>query len=115
MSRVLSFPKKLLFWSYGRSTWQYDVLCVAILALIFLTPRAWWENGELRRPGAHLNAYTAANRLLIPSENLPATPGTGDFERRAREATGRSNVRVKGAQPLRDEAGRVVAYEVDIE
>ncbi len=28
-----------VFWSYERGTWQYDVIVLAILAFIFLTPR----------------------------------------------------------------------------
>jgi hypothetical protein len=30
---------KIVFWSYGRGTLQYDVLCALILAFIFATPR----------------------------------------------------------------------------
>lgn len=28
----------ILFWTYQRGTWQYDVLCAFILVFIFLTP-----------------------------------------------------------------------------
>jgi hypothetical protein len=30
---------KIVFWSYGRGTLQYDILCALILAFIFATPR----------------------------------------------------------------------------
>jgi hypothetical protein len=33
-----------VFWSYERGTWQYDLIVVAILAFIFLTPRAWFQD-----------------------------------------------------------------------
>ena len=38
MKLILITLKKTLFWSYERSSWQYDVLCVLILAFIFFTP-----------------------------------------------------------------------------
>ena len=38
MKIILSTLKKILFWSYERGSWQYDVMCVVILAFIFLVP-----------------------------------------------------------------------------
>ena len=38
MKIILTTLKKTLFWSYERGTWQYDLLCVLILAFIFFTP-----------------------------------------------------------------------------
>jgi len=38
MKIILSTLKKILFWSYDRGSWQYDVMCVLILAFIFLSP-----------------------------------------------------------------------------
>lgn len=38
MKIILSTLKKILFWSYERGSWQYDVMCVLILAFIFLSP-----------------------------------------------------------------------------
>lgn len=33
-----------IFWSYQRGTWQYDIIVIAILAFIFLSPRAWFSD-----------------------------------------------------------------------
>jgi hypothetical protein len=33
-----------IFWSYERGSWQYDVIVGAILAFIFLSPRAWFND-----------------------------------------------------------------------
>jgi hypothetical protein len=33
-----------VFWAYERGTWQYDVLVLAILAFIFLSPRGWFSD-----------------------------------------------------------------------
>jgi hypothetical protein len=36
--------KRAIFWSYERGSWQYDVICVMILAFIFLTPTRWFHD-----------------------------------------------------------------------
>jgi hypothetical protein len=112
----VKFLQKLFFWSYGRSTWQYDVLCVLILAFIFLTPRSWFDNSERKVVETHQNASTTATRLLLVwPENSPATPARQDVERRVQSVTNRADVRVKGVRPVMGADGHVVAYEVDIE
>jgi len=116
MTSVFRIFKSILFWSHGRSTWQYDILCVLILAFVFLTPKGWFDQGELKRRGSHPNGSAAASRLVIWPERMPLTePDTQDIERRARIATGRLNARVKAVREVRDSDGRTVAYEVDIE
>jgi hypothetical protein len=112
---LLGIAKKILFWSYGRTSWQYDVLSALILAFIFLTPLGWFTTGERMTPSSHLNGSKAAKVVLPWSENLPANPSTDELERRARELTGRSDLRVTGASAVRGAGGRTVAYEVDIQ
>jgi hypothetical protein len=46
MNLLLTPLKKILFWSYDRGTWQYDVLCVLILAFIFLSPNYLFRSGK---------------------------------------------------------------------
>ncbi|HKS29730.1 MAG TPA: hypothetical protein VJS44_18035 [Pyrinomonadaceae bacterium] len=105
--------KKLLFWSYGRSTWQYDVLCALILAFIFLTPQSWFPSGELMQGEAHPRPSARAYLLVEPAEK-----GTqidrAELERRVRIATGRPDATVTGWRERPDEQGRIVGYEVDI-
>jgi hypothetical protein len=112
---VASFVKKIVFWTYGRSTWQYDVLCALILAFIFLTPKSWFAS-ELPRPAGHQNV-PAANTLLLTwlAATPAAPPDTQEIERRVRQLVGRSDVRVRAVRPVRDEAGTLIAYQVDIE
>lgn len=104
--------KKVLFWNYGRSTWQYDILCLLILAFIFLTPRSWFESSKLRLAAAH--PTRASTLLVMPGLNEQTEPSRAELERRVREATGRPAV-ITNVRPRRDEAGRVVAFEVDIQ
>jgi hypothetical protein len=43
---VLSTLKKVLFWSYERGSWQYDVMCVLILLFIFAVPNSFLHNAQ---------------------------------------------------------------------
>ena len=112
---MLGIFKKILFWSYGRTSWQYDVLSVLILAFVFLTPPSWFQTGEPKAFSGHQNSVQTAGKRLVSPENLPANPGTADFERHLRAELRRSDVRVKSWRALPDGSGRVAAYEVDIE
>jgi hypothetical protein len=114
MSPVWRTFRKIFLWSYGRSTWQYDVLCALILAFIFLTPKNWFT-GELKATFSHQNGSKAAETLLFWPENRNINPDRQEIERRARIITGRENLRVKAVHEKRDSSGEIVAYEIDIE
>ncbi len=109
--------KKVILWSYGRTTWQYDILCVLILAFVFLTPKGWFERGELACAPAHQNGLGAARKLLIRTTKAASTaqPDAHELERCARKITGEPALRVKGWQELKSTDGRTVAFEVDTE
>jgi hypothetical protein len=36
--------RRSIFWAYERGSWQYDLIVAAILAFIFLSPRAWFND-----------------------------------------------------------------------
>lgn len=40
--------KRIIFWDYRRGTWQYDLMCLLIVAFIFLSPKSWFDNGDKR-------------------------------------------------------------------
>ncbi|MBI2837302.1 MAG: hypothetical protein HYX75_03245 [Acidobacteria bacterium] len=48
---LLRFWFSVLFWSYGRGTWQYDVLCGAIIAFLLLAPTHAFFSGIEKDPG----------------------------------------------------------------
>ncbi len=35
---------RTVFWAYERGTWQYDLMVLAILAFIFLSPHNWFND-----------------------------------------------------------------------
>jgi hypothetical protein len=43
-SRIKLVVTRSIFWAYERGSWQYDVICIAILAFIFLSPRSWFND-----------------------------------------------------------------------
>ncbi len=40
-----------LFWTYERATWQYDLMVIAILAFVWLTPPDWLGDPVATGPG----------------------------------------------------------------
>ncbi len=55
LSRLLALPLVVLwnalFWTYDRATWQYDLMVIAILAFVWLTPPAWLGDPMTAAPG----------------------------------------------------------------
>ena len=39
------------FWTYERATWQYDLMVIAILAFVWLTPPNWLGDPMARDAG----------------------------------------------------------------
>ena len=105
--------KSILLWPYGRSTWQYDVLCVLILAFVFLTPKSWFEYSELGSGGQHPNRF-ASVYLSVGPQAVAREMDRGEIERRMRSMTNRPEAVVTSVREERDASGQIVAYEVDI-
>ena len=40
-----------LFWTFDRATWQYDLMVIAVLAFVWLTPPAWLNDPVASGPG----------------------------------------------------------------
>jgi hypothetical protein len=110
MFRVL---KAMILWGYARNTWQYDVLCALILAFIFLTPKSWFENGELPRLQGH-QTFSATSSILVGAELIKPEMSRNEVENRMRELTGRPDLKVSDVRPRQDAQGKTLAYEVDI-
>ena len=48
LKKLWAALRPTVLWSHRRGSWQYDIICVLILAFIFLTPRAFF--GDQPRP-----------------------------------------------------------------
>lgn len=104
MGFLLNTVRKIVFWTYPRTSWQWDVLCVLILVFIFLTPKSWFENTEFRRH----------RTVVISADVVGAQTDREGIERRAKEVAGRPVGRVTAVRERRDASGKLIAYEVDI-
>jgi hypothetical protein len=120
---------RIVFWSYERGAWQYDIAVVAILIFVLLTPRGWFhDQPQVGMPAApeqvqlvlvsdegHRQQYRVDARVLAPPEQAPAL--ANDLHNALQRAlpdlrSGRFSI--TRIEAVRDEKGTVVAYEVDI-
>jgi len=108
MNFLLTIGKKFGFWTYPRTSWQWDVLCVLILVFIFLTPKSWFENTAYKR------SHGAQTTVVIITDVVANQSDKGEIERLAKQAAGRSDGQVLAVRERRDGSGKLTAYEVDI-
>jgi len=103
MGFISDTAKKIVFWNYSRTSWQWDVLCVLILCFIFLTPKSWFVS----------NPPILTTTVWV--SELVSGQGDAEIEQRARQKLNRPNGQVVGnKRPQSDNSGKVIAYEVDI-
>jgi hypothetical protein len=95
--------KKIAFWNYSRTSWQWDVLCVLILGFIFLTPKSWFAS------------HPPIQTVFVMADDLADRQGdNAEIYRRAMKQIDRTNGQGVAIRPRRGESGKVIAYEVDI-
>ena len=108
MSFILDTAKKAVFWTYPRTSWQWDVLCVLILIFIFLTPKSWFDNSAYQR------THMGQTAIVVSTDVVGTKLDKGEIERRARLQLGRPAAEVNAVRERYDSSGKLIAYEVDI-
>jgi hypothetical protein len=103
MGFISDTAKKIVFWNYPRTSWQWDVLCVLILCFIFLTPKSWFLT--------HPPIQTAD---ILAVDLVDKTGDKGEIGQRAKAQLDRAHGQVVDVRPRTDTSGKVIAYEVDI-
>lgn len=111
---ILRAAKKVFFWSYGRSTVQYDVLCLLILVFIFLTPRSWFSSGETMSGAQQSTNEVRSALIMIAPGNFPESPSIEEIEKKVRLISGNSDLKVKSLNILKGKDGETLGYKVDI-
>ena len=121
LGQILS---KTFFWSYERGTWQYDVAVILILVFVLLTPRTWFrDQPEAAGPAAagqvqllssdgNRQTYRVDARVLTP----PKFALQSDLHTALQQALPElrnGNFSISRIEPLRDEQGMVIAYQVE--
>jgi hypothetical protein len=73
MKSFLTDIKNVLLWSYERGSWQYDLLCLLIVATIFLMPSHYF--GDRDRPPTR----RAVTRAAAQANDMPqSASNTGE-------------------------------------
>lgn len=70
--KIFDVIKNIILWSYERGSWQYDVLCVVILAFIFLTPKEFLDERYSSDPAKNAmqtqRTYVSTNDITIQAK-----------------------------------------------
>jgi hypothetical protein len=119
---------RIFFWSYERGTWQYDVAVLLILVFVLATPVKWFhdqpqvglpanskqvEQVSANRDGTEI--YRVDARVLAPPERTPALQNDlHNALQKARPDLRDGRFSIGKIEPIRDEKGTVIAYEVEI-
>lgn len=95
--------KDIILWKYERASWQWDVLCLLIVAFIFLTPKGWFEKRE--------KLATQTARLIVKADDF--SPDKNVMNRRVKELSGNPNAEVLDLHEEKDAEGETF-FEIDI-
>jgi hypothetical protein len=120
--------KRTFFWSYERGTWQYDVAVVVILIFVLLTPAGWFhDQPTVGVPSTAAVALVAGSeksdrqtyrvdaRVLAPPEQTPALQNElHNALKRALPDLRSGRFSITRIEPVRDEQGTVIAYQVEV-
>lgn len=123
------FFGRVLFWSHDRGTIPYDILVIAIVAFVFLSPRRWFHDqpdvGPLPQQAlvsclqnqsspAELRCHVDV-QLLFPPQRSP------ELQEKAHEVLRLHAAELKGKtfqvvqiEPIVGEDGGVLYYEVSV-
>ena len=107
MTIVLRTLKKILFWSYDRGTWQYDIMCVLILAFVFFAPNASFRNRE-----AAAGSQSPGQSVFIPNHEFASTGSSSLEQEIARHLSEKYGyeVTVSSIEPMLDSRGNIRGY-----
>jgi hypothetical protein len=119
MKRILRGIWGFIFWTHERGTWQYDLMCAAIIAFIFLAPARYFHDRPtlteahqvVEVKGVEGTGYRIEAKLL---EGGSSRSLELNAEQVLEQVTTR-RINIKHIEPVFDAKGRVQAYTVWIE
>ena len=131
MSKLWQGAVRTIFWSYERGSWPYDVMVLAILVFVLLTPRAWFHDRPQPNPPSQtsvhllsqasggLQTYRVDAKLLAAQKR--SAKKTPELERQIHDVLGHNVDDLKGQTfqvvrivPVREDNGGVASYDVTI-
>ena len=124
-----SLLKRIFFWNYERGTIPYDIIVLAIVAFVFLTPRNWFHDQAATRPATGEAAITCVAdpaspqmfrcrvnaALLTPEELAPQLQKKAhDVLLRNAPALKDRTFQITQMEPVLGQDGGVLYYEVSV-
>jgi len=123
---------RTIFWSYERGSWPYDVMVLAILAFVLLTPRHWFhDQPQSNSPdksnvllvgqdaGSGTRTYRVDAQLLDPKKRAWKT--SPELERETHDILSRNVDDLKGhafevvrITAVRADDGSIQSYDVTV-
>ena len=131
MNKLWQGVVRTVFWSYERGSWPYDVMVLAILAFVLLTPRSWFHDQPQSKPFAEstvqlisrlpdgTRTYRLDAKLLDPQNR--AVKKTPELERKTHDILSRDIDDLRGKRfqvvrivPVRANDGSIQSYDVTL-
>jgi hypothetical protein len=119
--------QRIFLWSYERGSWQYDVAVFLILLFVLATPTRWFQDQpqvglpatanqvEFLTRSGETEVYRVDARVLAPPVRTPALSNDlHNAMQKARPDLSDGRFAIGKIEPIRDEKGNVIAYQVEI-
>jgi len=102
--------RRLIFWDFQRTSWQWDIIVTLILAFIFLTPREFFRD---QPRAASIQMLPAQQGFLIEPKLLANVP-KADQPGKATELVNqrfKTHTTITRVEPVMDDAeGEITGY-----
>ena len=122
---------RVIFWSYERGTWPYDIAVVVIVLFVLLSPRSWFQDRPplgatpspemVRLTGSDSTGGTETYRVdarvlsQLPTPESQLEHGLHEAMRQSVQALHNSNsFEIVRIEPVRGDDGSVTYYDVSI-
>ena len=102
--------RRLIFWDFQRTSWQWDIIVTLILAFIFLTPRELFRD----QPRAASIQMLPAQQGFLIEPKLLANVADAYLPQKAADLVNqrfKTHTTITHVEPIRDEAeGEITGY-----
>jgi len=113
--------KRHLLWTFDRGSFQWDILCLVILAFLFLIPRHWFHDvPDFMQVSATESTSKTVDRngvaIFTVKLEEPCFFDTDNTREKARlmleQSLGKPVGKNSRIQPIRNWTGRLIAYAI---
>lgn len=122
---------RIVFWSFERGTWPYDIAVAVIVVFVLLSPRSWFHDQPPLAPAADvamvvlrdadpsdgIRIYRVSAKLFVSSGKVPESELEHELHEAVRKNVGtlqKSRFEIVRIEPIRGEDGSVAYYDVSI-